>query len=553
MNSPRFPATPVTLKQAPRPPSRLSMLAGSILAASVLFAAAGQALAQDAKTTLIVAGPRTPESLDQEYPPTEAVHEARRNINEPLLRYAMKKGDDGVAYEDFSKIEGDLAESWEVSPDKKSITFHLRKGVKSSAGNELTADDVMWTFQRGWALKANFHWYMSQVLNIASPEEAFKKIDDETVQVNIPYSSPLIDRLWTNIGLGILDAQELKKHVTTDDPWGSKWLSVNSASYGPYFVTSANYTPGQQVVYEASPNYYRGPARLRRVIFREMPTSANKVAALEAGSVDAAEFLQPRELALLEKDPNIRVWKVYGNYVHRVEMNMTMKPFDDERVRHALNYLVPREEIIKAVYYDTARMTKSPISEIYPGYTDKFFPYGASADVQKAKALLADAGLANGFKTELGYRAGDEIEEEIAVILKSAFAKAGIDLQLDKLPASNLVERYSKGDIPMWFFEDMAIVPDSAYVANLWLNSASVTDYPHFKDAEVDRLINADLKSTDEAKRLANSHRVQEIFMKASPWVFLMNPGYQLATRKDVKGYSWYTPNSNNWYDFYKE
>ena len=116
----------------------------------------GAAIAGEPDSTLIVAGPRTPESLDQEYPPTEAVHEARRNINEPLLRYASKKGEDGIIYEDFSKIEGDLAEAWEVSPDKKSITFHLRKGVKSSAGNELTADDVMWTFARGWNLEGEF-------------------------------------------------------------------------------------------------------------------------------------------------------------------------------------------------------------------------------------------------------------------------------------------------------------------------------------------------------------------------------------------------------------
>jgi peptide/nickel transport system substrate-binding protein len=523
------------------------------VAATVPLAANFPVFGQDATTTLIVAGPRTPESLDQEYPPTEAVHEARRNINEPLLRYASKKGEDGITYEDFGKIEGGLAESWDVSPDKKTITFHLRRGVKSSAGNELTADDVMWTFQRGWTLKANFHWYTSQVLNVASPEEAFKKSDDHTVQVSIPYSSPLVDRLWTNIGLGILDAQEVKKHVTAEDPWGSKWLAANSASYGPYFVTTANYTPGQQIVYEANPNYYRGAPRIKRVIFREMPTSANRVAALEAGSVDVAEFLQPRELALLQKDPRVKVWKVYGNYVHRVEMNMTMPPFTDERVRQALNYLVPREQILKAVYFDTARLTKSPISEIYPGYTDKYFIYGSTEDVSKAKELLAKAGLSAGFKTELGYRAGDQIEEEIAVILKSAFAKGNIDLQLVKLPASTLVERYSKGDIPMWFYNDMAIVPDSAYVANLWLNSASVTDYPRFKDAEVDTLINNDLKSTDEAKRLADSARVQEIFMEAAPWLFLMNPGYQLATRTNVKGYAWYTPNSNDWYDFYKE
>ena len=496
----------------------------------------GAVFAQDAQSTLIVAGPRTPKSLDQEYPPTEAVQRRAEISTNRCCAMRLKTGEDSVVYEDFNKIEGDLAESWEVSADKKSIVFHLRKGVKSSAGNELTADDVMWTFQRGWALKANFHWYMSQVLNVASPDDAFKKIDDYTVQVNIPYSSPLIDRLWTNIGLGILDAEELKKHVTGDDPWGSSGSRRIQRPYGPYFVKSDNYTPGQQIVYEASPNFYRGPARLKRIIFRELPTSANRVAALQAGSVDAAEFLQPRELALLEKDSKLTVWKVYGNYVHRVEMNMTSAPFTDPRVRQALNYLVPRDQIIKAVYFDTARITKSPISEIYPGYTDTFFPYGGSADIDKAKALLAEAGLTTGFKTELGYRAGDEIEEEIAVILKSAFAKASVDLQLDKLPASALVERYTKGDIPMWFFEDMAIVPDSAYVANLWLNSASVTDYPHFKDAEVDGLINADLKSTDEAQRVSNSHRVQEIFLKAAAMGISYEPGLSARHAQDGEG-----------------
>src|SRR5207249_5532934 len=115
-------------------------------------------------------------------------------------------------------------------------------------------------FQRGWNLKANFHWYTSQVLNITSPEDAFKKIDDDTVQVNIPYSSPLLERIWCNIGLSILDAKEIKKHVTADDPWASSWLATHAASYGPYYVTS--YIPGQEVVFEANQQYYRGPPRI---------------------------------------------------------------------------------------------------------------------------------------------------------------------------------------------------------------------------------------------------------------------------------------------------
>lgn len=527
------------------------LLSGLLFSASLALAsapAATPAQAQDAKSTLVVAGPRTPESLDQEYPPTEAVHELRRNVYERLLAYAPKKGEDGVTYEDFGKIVGALAESWEVGPDMKSITFHLRKGVKSAAGNELNADAVMWSFERGWNLKANFHWYMTQILKITSFESAFSRVDDYTVKVSIPNSSPLIDRLWINSDLGMLDAVEIRKHVTADDPWAQRWLATNSASFGPYRVTK--YSPGQEIVYEANPDYYRGAPKLKRVIFREMPTSANRVAALQAGSVDVAEYLLPRELALLEKMPNVKVNKVFGNYIHRVEMNNDTPPFNDVRVRQALNYLVPRDDILKAVYFNTARPTRSPISEIYPGFTDQYFTY--TTDVEKAKSLLAEAGFPDGFKTELGYRTGDQLEEEMAVILKSAFARAGVDITLSKLPASTLVERYSKGTIPMYFFRDMAIVPDAAYVANLWLNSASLINYSHFKSDEVDKLIDQALISTDEPKRLEGMKRVQQITVENAPWVFLVNPGYQVATRSNLGGYSWYTPNGNAWFDWTK-
>lgn len=498
---------------------------------------------------LVVAGPRTPESLDQEYPPTEAGHEARRNIYERLLAYEMRPNEDGAMVENFDKIVGALAESWETAPDKTAITFHLRKGVKSFVGNELTADDLMWTFQRGWDMRATFHWYMTQVLKIENFDDAFKKIDNYTVEIHLPNSSPLIERIWANNDLGILDSEEVKTHVTSDDPSASRWLSTHSASFAPYHVTK--YTPGQEIVYEANEDYYRGTPKLKRIIFREMPTSSNRVAALQAGSIDVAEWLLPRELALVEKMPGVTVHKVFGNYIHRVEMNNQIEPFDNPTVRQALNYLVPRSQLLNSIYFNTARITKSPISEIYPGYTDAYYHF--DYDVAKAKALLQEAGLDGGFKTELGYRTGDQIEEEIAVVLKTEFAKVGVDVELQKLPASTLVERYTQGKIPMYFFRDMAIVPDAAYVANLWLNSASLINYSRFKNEEVDRLINESLVSIDETARLKAMARVQQIVMEEAPWVFLFNPGYQLATRSDVKGFSWYTPNGNSWFDYSKQ
>lgn len=537
------------INHIPSPLHRLLMQA-AIGALMVAAPWGGQAAwAQSPQETLIVAGPRTPESLDQEYPPTEAVHELRRNVNERLLAYEMKKAEDGISYEDFSKITGALAERWEVAPDFKSITFHLRPGVVSGAGHPLDADDVMWSFERGWNLKSNFHWYMTQILKIEDFDAAFTRVDDMTVRVSIPNASPLLEKLWINSDLGILDSDTMKEHLTPEDPWGQRWLATNSASFGPYKVTK--YSPGQEIIYEANTDYYRGAPKLKKVIFREMPTSANRLAALQAGAVDVAEYLSPRELSMLGQMPGVTVNKVFGNFIHRVEMQNQTPPFDNPKVRLALNYLVPRDEIAKAVYFDTARPTKSPISEIYPAFTDEY--YNFSNDLEKAKALLAEAGLPDGFKTELGYRTGDQLEEELAVILKTAFAKAGVDVTLSKLPASTLVERYTKGQIPMYFFRDMAIVPDAAYVANLWLNSNSLIDYSRFHSDEVNALINSALTSTDEDKRRADMKRVQQITMENAPWVFLFNPGYQLATRQNVKGYSWYTPNGNAWFDFHKE
>lgn len=518
------------------------LLAGCLSLTAVL-----PAHAQDRSETLVVAGPRTPESLELDYPSTEAVQEARKNIYERLLAYEMMENEDGLTVENFDKIEGALAESYEVSDDMTSITFHLRE-ARSPAGNTLSADDVMWTFERGWDLKATFYWYMNQMLKIQD-FSAFEKIDDRTVKVTLPQPSPLIARLWVNNDLGIIDATEAKKHVTDDDPWAQNWLSKNDASFGAYSVES--YVPGREIIYTANEDYFRGAPRLKRVIFREMPTSSNRVAALQAGSIDVAEWLLPRELNLLKNVPGVEVATFFGNYVHRADMNNTIAPFDNEKVRQAMNYLVPRDQILKAVYYDTARPTKSPVSETYPAYTDDFFDY--TYDPEKAKALLAEAGYADGFTTELGYRTGEEIEEQIAIILQTAFAEAGVKLELSKLPSSTLVERYTGGTIPMYFLRDGAWVPDAAYVANLWLNSASMVDFSKYKNEEVDELIDKALVWTVEEDRIADMTRVQELVVEEAPWVFLFNPGYQLAARDNVKGFSWYTPNGNFWFDYYKD
>lgn len=147
---------------------------GLAVACLGLLLVSSWAQAQNRTETLVVAGPRTPESADLDYPATEAVHEMRRNIYERLLAYEQMTNKDGVRVENFDKLAPALAESWEVSPDNRSITFHLRK-AKAANGDTLSADDLMWTFDRGWHLKATFYWYMTQMLKITD-FSAFEKL-----------------------------------------------------------------------------------------------------------------------------------------------------------------------------------------------------------------------------------------------------------------------------------------------------------------------------------------------------------------------------------------
>ncbi|WP_028987044.1 ABC transporter substrate-binding protein [Thermicanus aegyptius] len=500
-----------------------------------------------AGNTLVIAAVKTPPGIDHDFHIALESHEMRANIEETLLRYKLVEAN-GIRTEDFNTLEGALAESWELSPDKRTITFHLRKGVMSAAGNELTADDVKYTWDRSIALNAIGNFYFGTVLRTggqAITPDSYKVIDKYTISLTTKEPHPLIERIWVNTDLGILDSKEVKKHATSDDPWATKWLANHSASFGAYKVTE--WSPGQQVVLEANEKYYRGVPEIKKVIYKEVPSSANRVALLSNGSVDMAEWLLPRERKQLATTPGVKIESVPGNYILRIQMNPNIAPFDKKEVRQALNYAVNVEDIIKTVYFGEAKPSKSIINSTYPGYTSEYFPYQYNVD--KARQLLAQAGYANGLKIKLSYDASDQEYEQIAILIKSQLAKVGVDVELDKVPGANYYERMGKREFAFFFFKDMAIVPDAGYITSLWIKSDSFINYGGYKNPEVDRLITEGMTVTDQAKRLEIYKQVQKLVIDDAPWLFLVEPGFHLPMKDKWKGFAWYTPNTLRYRD----
>lgn len=218
------------------------------MAPAYLTASSREAEAQQAKT-LILAEPGTPEGFDGDVlrPGTQA---SVVQVYEGLTRYGRVQRD-GRTYLDPTKIEPHLAEKWETSNDGKRWVFTLRSGVKSPYGNELSAADVEWGWNKSFAQKRTGN-FIASVANVT----AVKALSPTEVEFTLSAPSSIFLACLTLYTPSIYDSTEVKKHATTDDPWALDWMLTHTAGFGAYHVD--NVRPGEQALFVANPNYFRG-------------------------------------------------------------------------------------------------------------------------------------------------------------------------------------------------------------------------------------------------------------------------------------------------------
>ena len=139
--------------------------------------------------------------------------------------------------------------------------------MKSAAGNEFTAKDVLWKVERAHKLKA-IGTFMQNAANAPDPKQ-WQEVDDHTVRISSDKPMPLICKLLTNLYWYWYDSTEAKKHSTPDDPWATKWASTSLVAFGPYVIRS--WEAGNRVVMDANPNYWQGPPKIKRIIYQVVP------------------------------------------------------------------------------------------------------------------------------------------------------------------------------------------------------------------------------------------------------------------------------------------
>jgi len=496
---------------------------------------------------LIVAVSATPVSLDPEYGASLESWELPVFIYEYLVCYDFERGADGVGIPKFNgPFEPRLAEKVEFSPDGKKITFVLRKGVKSEHGNEFTSEDVKWSWSRAFALNTAGTWMMksSSVPNAA----AIKAVDRYVLEVELAGANTLlVTEQATSLNNPVIyDSTEAKKHATAADPWAKEWLGKNSATFGPYRVV--RFTPGQQVVFEVNPNYYREKPKIRQVIWREVPSSATRLQLLLSGSAHIVKELDSRERRQAEGKPGVQVISIKGNEGIIFGLNNKVKPLDNVKVRQAIAYAAPIDAIIETVYLKQAnvRLLKGFTPETYPAAIDHW-PYYPT-NLEKAKALLKEAGQGP-FSFKLAQNASRTEHEQVAIQIQTQLKKIDIDVQIEKLPPAKYQEQYFSRKAEAVLVQDAAWVADPGYSLGLFFGTGpnSVANWINYSNKEVDDLLTETFNSADTAKRTELGKKAHRLIVEDAPWGFYIGTGFYLTARSEVVGLNWRPSNLVNY------
>jgi len=292
-----------------------------------------------------------------------------------------------------------LAESWEISEDRQSITFHLREGVTFASGNPFTAEDVAWSFKRLMSLNlAQASFLKTRGIDDTNMDAVFEVVDPMTFRINLPQPDDpnLILMILSQAGPGsIIDRAEVLEHEQNGD-WGAAWLKTNSAGSSAYNLNQ--WRSNEHVILDRNDEYWGEEPEMRRVLVRHLPESQSQRLQLERGDIDVAYALLAADLKALSANDAIEVETTPGAGFYYLAVSMKDDRFANPKVREALRYLIDYDGLNNAVMPFYGVPHQRPLST---GVRGLLPDEGYTLDPERAKALLAEAGYENGMDVTL--------------------------------------------------------------------------------------------------------------------------------------------------------
>jgi peptide/nickel transport system substrate-binding protein len=504
-----------------------------VLALAAVLAASGIAQAQTPRDTLVV-GWKFDDilSLDPHESFEFAGSEFGSQVYDKLITFDPQN---------IGPIKPGVAESWTVSADGKVITFKIRQGIKFHSGNPLTAEDVEYSVHRAVTMNKSPAFIITQFgLNKDNVKQRARATDASTfvLETDKAYATSFVlNCLSANVS-AVIDSKLVKSNEKDGD-WGNTWLKTNSAGSGAFKLTQ--WRANETLSYERNDNYWQGAPKIRRVVGRYMADANTRRLALEKGGRDVGRALQSDQMKALQNNANIQTRSVRKAYIWYLGLSTKHEHLKKPQVQQALKYLIDYDQVANTVLAGAYANQQTIIPQGFLGSIDDK-PF--KLDVARAKQLLAEAGVPNGFSVTMDVT-NTYPSPEIAQAIQATFAQAGVKLELipgdfratlTKYRARNhdiyvgrwgsdFLDPHSNADA---FAKNVNNADDAPAKPLAWRNS--------WQDKELSDMVEAAMIERDTEKRKQIYENLQRKLTTNSPFVVAFQNTELVAERKNVKG-----------------
>lgn len=454
---------------------------------------------------IVVAVPQDPDFLDPHKASAAGTYEIMFNVFEGLLKP-----------DSTGNVVPAVAESYDISEDGLIYTFKLRDGIKFHNGQPVTMNDVLYSLNRlkgtdeQKALSSDFEKFV----------ESIEAKDDKTVEIK----------------LNTLNTDFLAKFVAAIIPENNQDHNLNPIGTGPFqFV---RYQPGQKIVIKKFNEYWNPKLpKIDEVEFRIIPETQTSLMSFMAGEVQMLPRADAIQAEILTDRYNLI--SVEQNMVQLMAMNIGRKPFDDVRVRQAINYAIDKDEIIEVVANGYGTKLGSNMSPIMNKYYQEGLEDYYATDIEKAKELLKEAGYPDGFKTTITVASNYQFHVDTAQVIVEQLKKAGIEAKIELVEWGVWLDEVYTGRE-----YDMTIIGLTGKLSAYDILKRYLSDYPrnfvNYFNPEFDDLVNSAIKETDVEKKAGMFKRAQTMLTEDAAAVYIMDPNFIVALAPDLFGYNVY-------------
>jgi peptide/nickel transport system substrate-binding protein len=407
-----------------------------------------------------------------------------------------------------------LAESWDVTPDQLTWTFHLRPGVKFHDGSPLTADDVVFTYRR------IIDEELSNVDKLIAVTEV-RATNPSTVVIRLKQPTPnLLTNLGGFKGMAIVQRKNVESGQIATHPMGT----------GPFAF--AGQKSGDSITLNANPDYWDGTPKVSGVIFRFIPEKSTALSALQAGEIDWTDSIPPQRVNQLKDDDSVHLAVTPSNDYWYLALNEARKPWNDVRVRQAIAYAIDRDAIVAATSYGTAAKNELAIPKGNFWHTD----YDKYTDnIEQAKRLLDQAKAS---PKNMDMLVTTEYPETVtaAQIIADNLAPLGITVNIRTVDFATWLDEQNSGHFDMLMMGWLGnIDPDDFYYAQHHTDGTS--NAQKYSNPEVDRLLDAGRVETNQDARADIYRKAATIIADECSYIYLYNPSVIQAWNKEMSGY----------------